>query len=101
MIYIKHAAIKIDNTNLLGKSHADIIREYFNKYNKRCIGEQGFFTSDNQFVDRKPAYIIALNAGQIEPNKREYLLSEDIWGEGGRYIYKNGYIEDITYNTDS
>lgn len=41
---------------------------------------QGFLTSKNQFVDRKRAYYIALEAGQIEdklPTKS--LISEDIY----------------------
>lgn len=43
--------------------------------------EQGFITSDGQFVRRKPALRIAQNAGQIirSTAPAHGLFSEDIW----------------------
>ena len=40
---------------------------------------QGFLTSKNRFVDRKEAYKIALQAGQVEGKEREKLFSEDLY----------------------
>ncbi len=41
--------------------------------------KQGFLTSKNRFVDRKEAYKIALNAGQIRERKNKRLFSEDLY----------------------
>lgn len=43
--------------------------------------EQGFLTSDGQFVDRNEACIIAREAGQIETKHGpdDMLFSEDLW----------------------
>lgn len=41
---------------------------------------EGFLTSDNHFVTRKEAYIIAKHANQIiTQNTNETLFSEDLW----------------------
>ena len=40
---------------------------------------QGFLTSNNRFVDRKEAYRIALESGQIEEREHELLISEDLY----------------------
>lgn len=39
---------------------------------------EGFLTSDNNFVNREEAVVIALNAGQIE-EKKIRLFSEDLY----------------------
>lgn len=41
--------------------------------------DQGFMTSDNLFVDRETAKIIAIQAGQIPEDFKGVLYSEDLW----------------------
>ena len=89
MELIKSSAIKYwpkDSTHihiLGGKRHADILEFMFKhkiRYVKHSM-KQGFFTTENRFVDRYEAAEIAYNAGQIDdPNIKE-LFSEDIWPE--------------------
>lgn len=84
-ITILCAALKMpDGKVLLGYRHVDIWENisYYNMY----IGEditkvkQGFITSDNKFVNRKEAYLIAYEAGQIEESKKSnQLTSEDLY----------------------
>lgn len=46
-------------------------------------GEQGFITSDGEFVDRKEAFEIATQAQQILAHRKtgnlQLLFSEDVW----------------------
>lgn len=98
---IKHAAIiRSDDVLVEGKSHSDII-------NSSPMGTckdgsiQGFIDTKGHFVSREEAYKIALEAGQLMPEKmvpksRRWLMSEDIWSNvsNGDYDYdeKLGYI---------
>ena len=47
--------------------------------NKNFEDIQGFLTSNNRFVDRKEAYNIALECGQIEERENKLLISEDLY----------------------
>lgn len=40
---------------------------------------QGFLTSTGRFVGRRQARVIAIRAGQVEPNGIAELFSEDLW----------------------
>ncbi len=72
--------------------HHNIFKEYATQFEKylpmsRSVGgdyeEQGFITSEGEFVDRIEAMIIALKADQLllkNPNyKDDRLFSEDLW----------------------
>lgn len=72
---------------LCGIRHTQIIQQLAALTGKRTVThapdgvgnfKQGFLTSENRFVERKEAAIIAYRSGQIETDKAE-LFSEDIW----------------------
>lgn len=64
----------------IGRRHCDIYWRYGEMVEKNP-NSQGFYTSYGRFVDRKEAYMIAYNAGQVggvfEANK--LLYSEDLY----------------------
>ena len=41
--------------------------------------QQGFLTDSGEFVDRKQAKQIAVTTGQVLPDGRDELFSEDLW----------------------
>lgn len=65
-----------------GRRHGDCISTFISLTGKRNVEPgpyiMGFLTSDNRFVDREKAAIIAFNAGQTE-KKLKTLFSEDIY----------------------
>lgn len=68
----------------LGKRHADILHKMMLhqiEYD-RTSAVQGFWTSNNRFVDRYEAKIVAVQANQlIVPIEKTFskLFSEDVW----------------------
>lgn len=53
-------------------------------YNEKALAimqteVEGFMTSENRFLDRKEAYIVALKSNQVSPKEKEYLYSEDLY----------------------
>lgn len=89
MTTIVAAALNIDGliiTKPKPARHHDLIHPFYD-LTGRQIGpqEQGFLTSDGEYVDRKPAYLIALSAGQLTPaimpgpDWTPDLFSEDLW----------------------
>ncbi len=96
---IKHAAIRgIKGLIFLGKCHADCFRQAVNvgiKISNRA-DYQGFFTNKGRFVDRKQAFQIAKEAGQISSRiTGDILFSEMLWSERDDgnfdYDYITGY----------
>lgn len=65
--------------------HHTIVQMMLEKFGIPCdqSSEQGFLTDAGEFVRRKPAAVIARNAGQIPEEKRtdpqDTLFSEDLW----------------------
>ena len=78
--YIKHAAnLYSDGQMFIGKSHA----ECFSKTSRQDNCIQGFLTSEDKFVNRREAGVIAWKAKQIRHNpKGRVIISEDIWFYG-------------------
>ena len=72
------------DTVMCGLRHCNIFEQMFKmhiEYDKNSI-VQGFWTSDNSFVDRRDAIYIARAARQIPDTFNEsQLYSEDIWPE--------------------
>lgn len=66
-----------------GWRHANVIYQIVSMAGKRMheIGEyeDGFLTSDNRFVGREEAKQIAIKAGQVKPDFRGTIFSEDLW----------------------
>jgi hypothetical protein len=69
-----------DGENFFGKRHSDclwLMRQFDVDY-KNSI--QGFYTSDHEFVTRKQAMEIAINAGQVSKIHAGLdLYSENLW----------------------
>lgn len=61
--------------NCFGTLSATLGRQ---KYNK-SLCDQGFLTSHNRFLGRYDAKQLAINAGQLSPNHKGILFSEDLW----------------------
>ena len=82
MDIIKLAAIKraSDGEVFTGRNHSEILYSRKNKDLMRRVNIQGFITDKNDFVDRKEAGKIALEAGQID-KPTDTLFSEDITGD--------------------
>ena len=83
---IVKSAIKYKNEIFSGYNHAECFNELFNKYDREVINskniEQGFITSENEFVDRIQATIIAETSGQLAINLKAGiapLISEDMY----------------------
>lgn len=80
MVTIICAAIKrSDNIIITGRNHAECFK---NSPKGTCHGNsnQGFITSEGDFVDRKLAGALAFTAGQIS-TPTECLFSEDLTGD--------------------
>lgn len=78
------SAIKMSNGEIIrGHRHHDCIRTARNipRLKELQIFEQGFMTSENEFVGRKEAREIAFHAGQIANNTthNDLLFSEDLY----------------------
>ncbi len=90
---IKFAAIfRNDNCIVLGKHHGECIQK--SPFGTCKLGNiQGFWTSTNRFVDRKEAYTLAKESGQLLPKfcieTDSVLLSEMLWdgASGGQHTY--------------
>ena len=61
--------------------HHDVIRVIACQFRERSVfGEQGFLTSDGEFLNRRDAAAYALRVGQVEILQWPPLLySEDLW----------------------
>ena len=58
--------------------HHDIIHSL--DWRGKANATSGFVTSEGNFVDRKEALSIAVNAGQLlKPTKFDQLYTEDVW----------------------
>lgn len=84
--FILCAAINFNCIIICGHRHSDCYITLINllvKWPKQehlpCREKQGFLTSKNRFVDRKEAYLIALEANQIKPTETKILISEDLY----------------------
>lgn len=79
---ITAAAIRLDGVVYTGPHHHWIIYYLVRTLNRKpIVGEQGFMTSLNRYVDREEGAKIAIAAGQITElkyNKSE-LFSEELW----------------------
>lgn len=64
----------------IGYRHHDIYWRFQGEV-KNSRSAQGFYTSKGRFVDRKTAFVIAKEAGQIHPEDDEIrnLFSEDLY----------------------
>jgi len=99
MTKILHAALKTkDGEIITGKSHADCFKKIIKleKEPSDKVDDQGFLDSNNKFLNRKDAWLVAYLAGQLRV-KPSILLSEDLWSRtyGGRLNYSEdrGYYE--------
>lgn len=97
---IKHAAVKnIHGLAVLGKCHADCFHkgDELGWRMSSAADDQGFVTSEGQYVGRKEAARIALIAGQIT-KPTTILFSEDLWSptDGGVHSYDpiKGYFKE-------
>lgn len=95
---IKHAAVKSKSGwVIIGKCHADCFAKAKNINLEMSFArdDQGFVTSNGNYVDRKIAAMIARQAEQV-PDKIEILFSENLWCERyeGKYTYDEikGYV---------
>lgn len=96
---IKHAAVKsVDGWIFLGKCHADCFHQAHNIGVKmsQSADDQGFVTSHGRYLRRRPAAILAGDAGQVD-RKIAILFSEDLWHKehGGQFQYDpiEGYFK--------
>lgn len=91
---ILHAAILGEDCKsfFMGKSHADCFHQASNikaSISKKAK-DQGFITSEGNFVSREEAAKIATAAGQV--SNINFLFSEDLWSTGPyHYDYVKGY----------
>lgn len=63
----------------IGRRHNDILVRFEGQLE---VNRSGFYTSYGRFVDRKEAYQVALEAGQVkkgETTHTDSLFSEDLW----------------------
>lgn len=60
----------------IGYRHHDILQRFGKE--ELEADKQGFYTSRGRFVDRKEAYRIAVEAGQVR-GKEKMLFSEDLY----------------------
>lgn len=97
-LVIKHAAVRAKNGWVVfGKCHADCFEKARNINLELSFSrdDQGFITSNGEYVDRVIGALIARQAEQT-PDKVEILFSEDLWCEryGGKYTYDEikGYV---------
>jgi len=90
---IKAAAIKrSDGVVVTGKQHSDCIQKSpFGTC--KSMSEQGFITTEGEFVNRVEAGKIAWEAGQLKKDPRgRSIISEEIWEWGNcDYDDKRGY----------
>ena len=61
----------------IGRRHNDILARFGKEYLN--VHEQGFYTSYGRFVDRKEAFQIAKDAGQVGETASNQLFSEDLY----------------------
>lgn len=59
--------------------HHDIIKHAADLGIEEVLSDQGFLTSDGEYVDRKVGKAIAIEAGQKFLAERHQLFSEDLW----------------------
>jgi hypothetical protein len=76
-LIVSSAVRTTDGLLFTGMRHDECLKAIYHSYGlKKHIGsEQGFVTNQCRFLNRKQAYIFAIQTGQIEP----YLISETIW----------------------
>lgn len=68
---------------ITGLRHADCYEKLHDMkidYERESV-EEGFFSENNQFLDRIKAKKLALHWGQVEDDGYAALYSEDIWPE--------------------
>lgn len=81
------AAVRIGRGNsepiiIGGLRHGDCIKTAINTNSCKLVrmNMMGFITSKNRFVDRREAYLIAVNAGQVKAKAgKDSLYSEDLY----------------------
>ena len=86
MVKIIAAAIKKKGIVFTGVRHGQIIRQMLDlgflvdpEADYVTQGEQGFIDSNNVFLDREYAKLVALDAQQIDSTHKGLLYSEDLW----------------------
>lgn len=62
-----------------GLRHADVIKAMAARRLPSQEGVQGFATSHGRFVSRENAKEIAILSGQIDPDHKGEVHSEDLW----------------------
>jgi len=82
---IESAAVRIGGPNgriFIGRDHSSILDKIKRTTDTRpVIGEMGFVDTRGEFLDRKAAMKIAVEAGQVkEPMDPKELCSQDIIG---------------------
>ena len=104
------AAIKLNNTIIYGKNHAECIRRAVEEFDMptpvNATRYGGFLTSKYRFVYREEAKLIAVKAEQIRAFRADttrVFLSEELWSKesGGIHSYdpdKGYFIPDGTEN---
>lgn len=80
---VQQAAIKKGKRIWTGRRHSDCFQAMIKDGvlpSSRSKEVQGFMTEGGQFVDRKEAYKIAVECGQIKDDSRtKILISEDLY----------------------
>jgi len=86
---IKASAVKrkSDGKIWTGKRHGDCFRQIVSELGIATVTRkefiQGFVTNEDEFVDRKKAYKIAVDSNQLlqpdDPWASPTLMSEDLW----------------------
>lgn len=86
MTRIVAAAIRYKGVTYTGVRHGYIIEQLVKVGQLKVMGkdkvtdkEQGFITSDDIFVDRETAKVLAIQSGQISEDFKGTLYSEDLW----------------------
>ena len=103
------AAIKLNNSIIYGKNHAECIRRAVEdfKFDKPIPTRSGgFLTSRYRFVSRGTAKNLAVRAGQIPMDRlggNRVFTSEELWSKesGGKHSYdpaKGYFVPDGTEN---
>ena len=95
------AAIRLNNTIIYGKDHAECIRRAVKDFGFDTpipIRSGGFLTNKYRFVFREEAKYIAVKAGQVPAGRMDsnrVFISEEIWADDAKI--KHTYDENDGY----
>ena len=92
IIYIKAAAVKYeDGTIVTDRCHTRCLRRTIAMGYIDEEHENGFVTSEGEFVQRAEAKVIAVEAKQVvNQDKNSRLFSEEIWGRPDSWLGGTG-----------